>query len=60
MDVTRETREHSIGRPLASAGVLLAHLVFCFRLPGGDKGGAEGAGYVFGTYLVKLLLGIAV
>jgi hypothetical protein len=59
MDVTRETRERSTGRPLAWAGAILAYLVFCFRLPGDDVGGAEGAGYVFGTYLVTLLLALA-
>ncbi|HEY3184723.1 MAG TPA: hypothetical protein VGJ77_17920 [Gaiellaceae bacterium] len=60
MDVTRATRERSTGRPLAWAGALFAYVVFCFRLPGGDKGGAEGAGYVFGGYLFTLLLGLAV
>jgi hypothetical protein len=59
MDVTREAREHSTGRPLAWAGALLAYLVFCFRLPDADMDGAEGAGYVFGAYVFTVVLGLA-
>jgi hypothetical protein len=59
MDVTHETRERSTGRRLAWAGALLAYVVFCFRLPSDDMGGAEGAGYVFGAYVFTLLLALA-
>jgi hypothetical protein len=59
MDVTPESRERSTGRPLAWAGALLAYLVLCFRVPDAATGGAEGAGYIFGTYLFTLLLALA-
>ena len=59
MDVTPDARRQTTGRPLAWAGALLAYLVLCFRLPDDDVGGAEGAGYIFGTYLVTLLVALA-
>ena len=59
MDVTPDTRRQATGRPLAWVGAALAYLLLCFRVPEADMGGAEGAGYVFGTYLVTLLLALA-
>ena len=60
MDVTHHGGRQSTGSPLAWAGALLAYAVFCFRLPDTDVSGAEAAGYIVGTYVVTLLLALAV